>query len=139
MAFPPMRAPRPAARLLLALGGILLGCGRPHPPQDPAILELGDHAIRQSEFVQYVATVEAQGGAPLDPRVRAALKAFIVTVLGGMGSVLYQRDSNPIVERMIEQRREAIGVDLVPREGGMRALIRELGSGRSVGLVVDNR
>ena len=40
---------------------------------------------------------------------------------------------------MIERRREAIGVDLVPRDGGMRALIRELGSGRSVGLVVDNR
>lgn len=59
--------------------------------------------------------------------------------LGGAGSVLYQRDSNPIVDRMIERRREAIGVDLVPRDGGMRALIRELGSGRSVGLVVDNR
>ena len=53
--------------------------------------------------------------------------------------MLYQRDSNPGLERMIERRRDAIHVDLIPRDGSMRALIRELASGRSVGLVVDNR
>jgi len=108
MAFPPMRAPRPAARLLLALGGILFGCGRPQPPRDPAILELGDQVIRQSEFDQYVATVEAQGGAPLEPGVRAALtEPFLeerIVVLEARARGLATADSSPDEEQLAARR-----------------------------------
>src|SRR5262249_56167247 len=58
--------------------------------------------------------------------------------VGRSGSAIFARDSNPAVHRMIERRRSAIGVDLVPRDGGMRALVRELASGRSGALVVDH-
>jgi peptidyl-prolyl cis-trans isomerase C len=40
---------------------------------DPAILTLGDQTVRRSEFERHVMKLEQQGGAPLDPTVRAAL------------------------------------------------------------------
>ena len=40
---------------------------------------------------------------------------------------------------MLRRRREALGCRLVSLEEGARPLIRELGEGRSVGLVVDTR
>jgi KDO2-lipid IV(A) lauroyltransferase len=96
------------------------------------------------EVVQRAALDAFSGGGRPAVFVSAHLANPFITApagarLGGSGSVLYQRDSNPIVDRMIDRRREAIGVELVPREGGMRALIRELTTGRSVGLVVDSR
>jgi KDO2-lipid IV(A) lauroyltransferase len=53
--------------------------------------------------------------------------------------VVYSPDSNPYLARMIERRREALGCSFVSREGGTRALLRALGAGTSVGLVVDTR
>lgn len=40
---------------------------------DPVILELGDHAVRRSEFERHLAAVEGRGGAPLAPEVKTAL------------------------------------------------------------------
>jgi len=40
---------------------------------DPVILELGEQVVRRSDFERHVASVEARGGAPLAPEVRAAL------------------------------------------------------------------
>jgi KDO2-lipid IV(A) lauroyltransferase len=54
-------------------------------------------------------------------------------------TVVYSPDSNPYLARMIERRREALGCSFVSREGGTRALLRALGAGTSVGLVVDTR
>jgi KDO2-lipid IV(A) lauroyltransferase len=87
--------------------------------------------------------VVSQGGRPA-VFVAAHLANVVLTVLAGKrvgrsGSVIFQPDSNPAVQRMIERRRSETGIDLVPSEGSMRALVRELASGRSVGLVVDHR
>ena len=96
------------------------------------------------EVVQRVPVdVVSHGGRPA-VFVAAHLANVVLTVLAGKrvgvsGSVIFQRDSNPAVQRMIERRRSQIGIDLVPSEGSMRALVRELASGRSVGLVVDHR
>jgi PPIC-type PPIASE domain len=40
---------------------------------DPVILELGEQVVRRSDFERHLAAVEARGGAPLAPEVRAAL------------------------------------------------------------------
>jgi peptidyl-prolyl cis-trans isomerase C len=57
--------------VLLALG-LPAGC-RTRESADPAILSLGDQAVRRSEFERHVMNLEQQGGTPLDPTVRAAL------------------------------------------------------------------
>jgi hypothetical protein len=40
---------------------------------DPVVLELGEHVVRRSEFERHLAAVEARGGMPLSPEVKAAL------------------------------------------------------------------
>jgi KDO2-lipid IV(A) lauroyltransferase len=54
-------------------------------------------------------------------------------------TVIYAPSRNPFIDRMLRRRREALGCRLVSLEEGARPLIRELGEGRSVGLVVDTR
>jgi KDO2-lipid IV(A) lauroyltransferase len=71
--------------------------------------------------------------------VNVALTLLAGQRVGRRGTAIFQPDSNPAVHRMIERRRSEIGVDLVPSEGSMRALVRELTSGGSVALVVDHR
>jgi KDO2-lipid IV(A) lauroyltransferase len=76
--------------------------------------------------------------------VTAHLSSFHIstwagTRLGGRATALYTPDSNPILDRLIQRRRDAIAADLVPREGGIRVLLRELAKGGSVGLAVDGR
>jgi len=51
---------------------VTLGCRGPRPA-DPVILELGDDAVRRSDFARHLAEVEARGGAPLDAEVRRTL------------------------------------------------------------------
>jgi peptidyl-prolyl cis-trans isomerase C len=58
--------------LLLVAVGLLAGC-RARGTADAAILTLGDQVVRRSEFERHVSAFEQQGGAPLDPKVRAAL------------------------------------------------------------------
>ncbi len=59
--------------------------------------------------------------------------------LGARVTAPYLPDSNPILDRMILRRRLAIGCDLIEREGGIRALMRELERGKAIGFVVDTR
>jgi KDO2-lipid IV(A) lauroyltransferase len=54
-------------------------------------------------------------------------------------TVIYAPSRNPFIDRMLRRRREALGCRLVSLEEGARPLMRELGEGRSVGLVVDTR
>jgi len=58
--------------IVLVTLGLSAGC-RSRESADPAILSLGDQAVRRSEFERHVMNLEQQGGAPLDPTVRAAL------------------------------------------------------------------
>jgi KDO2-lipid IV(A) lauroyltransferase len=54
-------------------------------------------------------------------------------------TAIYAPSMNPLIERMLRRRREALGCRLVSLEEGARPLMRELSEGRSVGLVVDAR
>lgn len=47
--------------------------------------------------------------------------------------------SNPRIARRVEQSRASLQCELVPRQAGIRPLLRALAAGRSVGLVVDYR
>ena len=60
------------ALIVLVALGLPAGC-RTRDSADPAILTLGDQAVRRSEFERHVTNLEQQGGTPLDPTVRAAL------------------------------------------------------------------
>jgi KDO2-lipid IV(A) lauroyltransferase len=59
--------------------------------------------------------------------------------LGIPTSVLYTPLQNPRLDRMLYEARAQTGANLLPREGGIKTLLRELGSGRSIGLLVDQR
>jgi KDO2-lipid IV(A) lauroyltransferase len=67
------------------------------------------------------------------------LTALTADRLGVPLAVVYAEDSNPSVDRLIRRRRSELGCDLISRDGGIRALLRTLSAGRSVGLVVDTR
>jgi KDO2-lipid IV(A) lauroyltransferase len=67
------------------------------------------------------------------------LATYAASRLGIPVTALYTPTSNPRVDRMITRLRRPIASRLVPRDGGVRALVRELSCGRSVGLVVDTR
>lgn len=67
---------------------------------------------------------------------------FCAAAAGRQGipiTVIYAPSRNPFIERMLRRRREALGCRLVSLDEGARPLIRELGEGRSIGLVVDTR
>jgi len=67
------------------------------------------------------------------------LATFAVSRVGAPVTALYTPHSNPLIDRMIQRRRSAINTRLVPRDGGVRELVRELARGRSVGFVADTR
>lgn len=67
------------------------------------------------------------------------LATYAADRLGARLTALYRPDSNPYLDRMIQRRRLATRADLVPRDGGIRALMRALDEGKAVGLVVDQR
>jgi KDO2-lipid IV(A) lauroyltransferase len=59
--------------------------------------------------------------------------------LGIPVSVLYTPLHNPWLDRMLYRARATMGLGLLPRDGGIRTLVRELVSGKSIGLLVDQR
>ena len=59
--------------------------------------------------------------------------------LGVPVSVLYTPLQNPWLDRMLYRARARMGVKLLPRDGGILSLVRELRSGRSIGMLVDQR
>ena len=54
-------------------------------------------------------------------------------------SVIYGPQSNPVLERMVQQLRRSLGCRLIAKQNGIRQLVREIRSGRSVGLLPDQR
>jgi KDO2-lipid IV(A) lauroyltransferase len=67
------------------------------------------------------------------------LTALTGGLLGVPLAVVYAPNSNPIVDRLLRWRRRHLGCELVARDGGVRALLRSLAHGTSVGLIVDTR
>jgi Kdo2-lipid IVA lauroyltransferase/acyltransferase len=67
---------------------------------------------------------------------------FNAAAAGAQGipiTVIYAPSRNPFIDRMLRDRRAALGCRLVSLAEGARPLLRELAEGRSVGLVVDTR
>ncbi len=101
-----------------------------------------DHA-RRIEFVI------KPGAAIPDPArrtvfVTAHLGAWQLTPLIGPYygldiPIIYAPEKNPYVDRRLAQLRAAFGARLVPRNGGLRVLMRALEAGQSIGLTVDTR
>ncbi len=69
------RARTGGAAVLALIAVIPTGCraDRDRGAPDPVILELGEQSVRRSEFERHLQSVEARGGVPLAPEVRAAL------------------------------------------------------------------
>jgi peptidyl-prolyl cis-trans isomerase C len=78
-------------------------CSRQVVPEDPVLLALGDQDVRQSDFERHLASVEAQGGAALEPTVRdALLEAFLeerVLVLEARARGLLEPDGDATEEQ----------------------------------------
>jgi parvulin-like peptidyl-prolyl isomerase len=70
-------ASRPAFPLaVLLVAGVLAtvsSCRRESRSADPVLLELGEQAVRRSDFERHVADIAARGGTPVTAEVRAAL------------------------------------------------------------------
>jgi KDO2-lipid IV(A) lauroyltransferase len=67
------------------------------------------------------------------------IPAAAVRRLGIPASGLYTPLQNPWLDHGLHNIRARLGVGLLPRDGGIRALVRELRSGTSIGLLVDQR
>ena len=59
--------------------------------------------------------------------------------LGIPMSIFYTPLQNPWLDRMLYKARADIGFNLVPRAGGIRTVVKEIGKGHSIGLIVDQR
>ena len=76
--------------------------------------------------------------------VAAHLANWEVTVAPAVGlgipiTAVYTPLENPWVDRMLHRHRRALGCRLVPRGDALRTMMRELETGRSIGLLVDQR
>jgi Kdo2-lipid IVA lauroyltransferase/acyltransferase len=67
------------------------------------------------------------------------LAALAAVQLGLPLSVIHSTQRNPFIQRMLQRRRRALGCGLIPKRAGMGALARELGEGRNLGLLLDQR
>ena len=67
------------------------------------------------------------------------IPAAAVSRLGIPASGLFTPLQNPWLDRSLHNVRARLGVGLLPRDGGIRALVRELGRGTSIGMLVDQR
>ncbi len=54
-------------------------------------------------------------------------------------SIVYAAESNPILRELMYRARESFGVGLIASDAGARPLLKELASGRSIGLTMDTR
>ena len=54
-------------------------------------------------------------------------------------STVIARESNPMMQHSMQRLRSAFGVGLIPKEAGVRPLMRELSAGHCVGLATDTR
>lgn len=67
------------------------------------------------------------------------ITAVAIRRLGIPVSGIYTPQQNPWLDRMLLRVRKDIGCGLIPREGGIRALVQVLNKGDSIGLLVDQR
>ncbi len=59
--------------------------------------------------------------------------------LGIESTTLYSPPTNPLLDNMLLESRRALRCDLIPRDNSARAMMRALGKGRAVAMVMDRR
>ncbi|MGD8616847.1 MAG: lysophospholipid acyltransferase family protein [Gammaproteobacteria bacterium] len=67
------------------------------------------------------------------------LAAFAAQQLSGKLDVVYTPQSNPYLDRMIQDKRRALGCGFIGKVSAVRGMLKSLKRGRSVGLLVDTR
>lgn len=65
--------------------------------------------------------------------------AGVLVRLGVPLTVVYSPQSNPLVNRLVQRFRRALGCSFLRKDEAVRSLLRELRKGRSVGLLPDQR
>ncbi len=95
------------------------------------------------EFVVDPVMDEIIAGKPV-VFVSAHVSAWQLTCLVGAQfgisiSTVYAEETNPYLSKLFARLRSAFRTRLVPADGGIRKLLKELNQGHSVGLVVDTR
>ncbi|WP_022728985.1 lysophospholipid acyltransferase family protein [Fodinicurvata sediminis] len=63
----------------------------------------------------------------------------LMPAMGRPLTVVYTPQGNPLVDAMVQYWRQRQGMKLVEKHGGIRILLRRLGAGESIGLLVDQR
>jgi KDO2-lipid IV(A) lauroyltransferase len=64
------------------------------------------------------------------------LGTYLARRLGGL-AVVTATVRNPAVDRLLQERRRAVGMTPLPREEGARPILRELAANRTVGVLLD--
>jgi len=59
--------------------------------------------------------------------------------MGMPNASLYSPPTNPLLDRMLLESRQALNCELLPRDNSARLLVRALKEGRTVGMVMDRR
>ncbi len=67
------------------------------------------------------------------------LAGCAIVALGIPLTVVYSAQKNPLIDRMVQRKRRATGCEFVAKEAATRPLLRDLESGRSIGLFTDQR
>jgi KDO2-lipid IV(A) lauroyltransferase len=67
------------------------------------------------------------------------LVGLAITGMGVPLSVVYAPQGNPVLERLLQAKRRVLGCRFIGKKNALRSLLRELRSGRSVGLLPDQR
>jgi len=102
---------------------------------------------RRAELVEFVTAPETApiiaSGRPT-VYVTAHVGAWQTTLFLGPHhgfplTTVYAREANPVIHDLFYQLRSGLKANFIPSEGSVRTLLRELHSGRSIGLAVDSR
>ncbi|MGI9294470.1 MAG: lysophospholipid acyltransferase family protein [Pseudomonadales bacterium] len=67
------------------------------------------------------------------------LVAASAVKMGAPFAALFSPPANPWFAKLLAKHRQALGCELLPRDASMRALIRALEQGKSIGMVMDRR
>ena len=67
------------------------------------------------------------------------ITAAAIARLGVPLKVVYAPMQNPLLDRMLRNRRQSLGCGLVNKQDGPRAMVRQLASGGSIGILADRR
>lgn len=67
------------------------------------------------------------------------LVASVIVAAGVPLSVVYAPQKNPLLERMLQSQRRALDCEFIAKQDAVRQLVRQMRTGKSVGLLPDQR